>query len=165
MGHTRRGRHRRDYCGRPQGEGADPGCAGTSGQFGDSVSWLWPPVARACGLGRGIQCAYSIRTSDAPFYTTGSIAKVDGKWGIAITKSHYQDHRSKQAGGKGDGNYSLEMNEAESAASFARRRSRSTRPIPILPTRTTKSIRFRTPRLRCSRTGSTRTMPGACRSI
>ena len=57
--------------------------------------------------------AYLIRTSDAPFYTTGSIAKTDGKWGIAVTKSHFQDHRGKLAGGKGDGNYSLEWNEAE----------------------------------------------------
>jgi len=57
--------------------------------------------------------AYLIRTSDAPFYTTGSIAKADGKWGLAITKSHYQDKRGKFAGGIGDGNYSLEANEAE----------------------------------------------------
>jgi MoCo/4Fe-4S cofactor protein with predicted Tat translocation signal len=57
--------------------------------------------------------AYTIRTSDAPFYTTGTIAKTDGKWGVAITKSHFQDHRGKFAGGKGDGNYSLEWNEAE----------------------------------------------------
>jgi MoCo/4Fe-4S cofactor protein with predicted Tat translocation signal len=57
--------------------------------------------------------AYTIRTSDAPFYTTGTIAKTDGKWGVAITKSHFQDHRGKMAGGKGDGNFSLEWNEAE----------------------------------------------------
>ena len=57
--------------------------------------------------------AYTIRTSDAPFYATGTIAKTDGKWGVAITKSHFQDHRGKFAGGKGDGNYSLEWNEAE----------------------------------------------------
>jgi molybdopterin-containing oxidoreductase family iron-sulfur binding subunit len=69
-------------------------------------------AAGRVGSGAGFN-AYLIRTTDAPFYTTGSIAKTDGKWGIAITKSHYQDHRSKQAGGKGDGNYSLEWNEAE----------------------------------------------------
>jgi len=69
-------------------------------------------AAGRVGSGAGFN-AYLIRTTDAPFYTTGSIAKADGKWGIAITKSHYQDHRSKQAGGKGDGNYSLEWNEAE----------------------------------------------------
>jgi MoCo/4Fe-4S cofactor protein with predicted Tat translocation signal len=57
--------------------------------------------------------AYTIRTTDAPFYATGTIAKTDGKWGVAITKSHFQDHRGKFAGGKGDGNYSLEWNEAE----------------------------------------------------
>jgi MoCo/4Fe-4S cofactor protein with predicted Tat translocation signal len=64
------------------------------------------------GAGAGFN-AYLIRTSDAPFYTTGSIKKVEGKWGLAITKSHYQDHRGKMAGGIGDGNYSLETNEAE----------------------------------------------------
>ncbi|HEX4321673.1 MAG TPA: TAT-variant-translocated molybdopterin oxidoreductase, partial [Acidobacteriaceae bacterium] len=69
-------------------------------------------AAGRVGSGAGFN-AYSIRTSDAPFYTTGSIKKVDGKWGIAITKSHFQDHRGKFAGGKGDGNYSLEWNEAE----------------------------------------------------
>ena len=69
-------------------------------------------AAGRVGSGAGFD-AYSIRTSDAPFYTTGAIKKVEGKWGIAITKSHYQDHRGKFAGGKGDGNYSLEWNEAE----------------------------------------------------
>jgi MoCo/4Fe-4S cofactor protein with predicted Tat translocation signal len=69
-------------------------------------------AAGRVGSGTGFN-AYSIRTSDAPFYTTGSIKKTDGKWGVAITKSHFQDHRGKMAGGKGDGNYSLEWNEAE----------------------------------------------------
>jgi Fe-S-cluster-containing dehydrogenase component len=69
-------------------------------------------AAGRVGSGAGFN-AYLIRTSDAPFYTTGSVKKVDGKWGLAVTKSHYQDHRSKTAGGKGDGNYSLEANEAE----------------------------------------------------
>jgi molybdopterin-containing oxidoreductase family iron-sulfur binding subunit len=69
-------------------------------------------AAGRVGSGTGFN-AYLIRTSDAPFYTTASVKKVDGKWGLAVTKSHYQDHRSKTAGGKGDGNFSLEMNEAE----------------------------------------------------
>ena len=69
-------------------------------------------AAGRVGSGAGFN-AYSIRTSDTPFYATGSIKKVDGKWGLAVTKSHYQDHRSRLAGGKGDGNYSLEGNEAE----------------------------------------------------
>jgi MoCo/4Fe-4S cofactor protein with predicted Tat translocation signal len=56
--------------------------------------------------------AYLIRTSDAPFYTTGTIKKVDGKWGVAITKSHYQDHRSEIAGGVLKPNRSLEGVEA-----------------------------------------------------
>ena len=65
------------------------------------------------GSGAGFN-AYLIRTSDAPFYTTSSIKKVDGKWGVAITKSHYQDHRGKFFGGEhtGNGNNSLEANEA-----------------------------------------------------
>ena len=69
-------------------------------------------AAGRVGSGQGFN-AYLIRTSAAPFYTTGTIKKVDGKWGLAVTKSHYQDHRGKFAGGKGDGNYSLEWNEAE----------------------------------------------------
>ena len=63
------------------------------------------------GSGAGFN-AYSIRTTAAPLYATGSIKKLDGKWGIAITKSHFQDHRSKTFGGEGNGNNSLEANEA-----------------------------------------------------
>jgi MoCo/4Fe-4S cofactor protein with predicted Tat translocation signal len=63
------------------------------------------------GSGQGFN-AYLIRTSDAPFYATGSIKKVDGKWGVAITKSHYQDHRGAAAGGSGKPNESLEGVEA-----------------------------------------------------
>jgi molybdopterin-containing oxidoreductase family iron-sulfur binding subunit len=63
------------------------------------------------GSGAGFN-AYSIRTSDAPFYAVGSIRKVDGKWGTAITKSHYQDHRPKLFGQQGNGNNSLEADEA-----------------------------------------------------
>ena len=63
------------------------------------------------GSGAGFN-AYLIRSTWAPFFATGSIKKVDGKWGIAITKSHYQDHRSKMFGGEGSGNNSLEADEA-----------------------------------------------------
>ncbi|MGA2352351.1 MAG: TAT-variant-translocated molybdopterin oxidoreductase [Terracidiphilus sp.] len=63
------------------------------------------------GSGAGFN-AYLIRTSDAPFYTVGTMKKVEGKWGVAITKSHYQDHRSKTFGGQGNGNNSLEGDEA-----------------------------------------------------
>jgi molybdopterin-containing oxidoreductase family iron-sulfur binding subunit len=63
------------------------------------------------GSGAGFN-AYSIRTSDAPFYTVGSIRKVEGKWGTAITKSHYQDQRGKAFGQQGSGNNSLEADEA-----------------------------------------------------
>ncbi len=73
-------------------------------------------AAGRVGSGTGFN-AYAIRTSDAPFYTTGSIKKVEGKWGLAITKSHYQDHRNKNAGGEDNNgasrNQSLEGNEAE----------------------------------------------------
>ncbi|MGA3070195.1 MAG: TAT-variant-translocated molybdopterin oxidoreductase [Terracidiphilus sp.] len=63
------------------------------------------------GSGAGFN-AYSIRTSDAPFYTVGSIRKVEGKWGTAITKSHFQDQRGKAFGQQGNGNNSLEADEA-----------------------------------------------------
>jgi molybdopterin-containing oxidoreductase family iron-sulfur binding subunit len=56
--------------------------------------------------------AYLIRTSDAPFYAVGTMKKVEGKWGVAVTKSHYQDHRPKLFGGQGNGNNSLEADEA-----------------------------------------------------
>jgi MoCo/4Fe-4S cofactor protein with predicted Tat translocation signal len=63
------------------------------------------------GSGAGFN-AYLIRATDSPFFATGSIKKVDGKWGVAVTKSHYQDHRSKTFGGEGNGTHSLEANEA-----------------------------------------------------
>jgi molybdopterin-containing oxidoreductase family iron-sulfur binding subunit len=63
------------------------------------------------GSGAGFN-AYLIRNTWAPFYATGGIRKLDGKWGIAITKSHFQDHRSKLFGGQGTGNNSLEADEA-----------------------------------------------------
>ena len=57
--------------------------------------------------------AYLIRNSWAPFYATGSLRKIEGKWGVAITKSHYQDHRKAVFGGPGDNaNHSLEADEA-----------------------------------------------------
>ena len=64
------------------------------------------------GSGAGFN-AYQIRTSDAPFYATGSVKKVDGKWGVAITKSHFQDHRGEKFGQPaGHDNNSLEADEA-----------------------------------------------------
>jgi len=63
------------------------------------------------GSGLGYS-AYAIRPTWAPFYATGSLRKIDGKWGVAITKSHFQDHRGKAAGGEGNGDYSMEGNEA-----------------------------------------------------
>ncbi len=67
-------------------------------------------VGRVAG-GAGFN-AYLIRNTWAPFYATGGVRKVDGKWGIAITKSHYQDHRAKSLLGQGKGDNSLEGDEA-----------------------------------------------------
>ncbi len=63
------------------------------------------------GSGAGFN-AYLIRNTWAPMYATGSLKKVEGKWGVAITKSHYQDHRSSTVSGQGNGNNSLEADEA-----------------------------------------------------
>jgi molybdopterin-containing oxidoreductase family iron-sulfur binding subunit len=68
-------------------------------------------AAGRVGSGAGFS-VYAIRPTWAPFYATGTIKKVDGKWGVAITKSHYQDHRSATFSGQGNGNNSLEANEA-----------------------------------------------------
>jgi len=69
-------------------------------------------AAGRVGSGAGFN-AYLIRTSDAPFYTTGTLAKVDGIWGLAITKSHFQDHRGTRFGQpEGHDNNSLEADEA-----------------------------------------------------
>jgi molybdopterin-containing oxidoreductase family iron-sulfur binding subunit len=72
------------------------------------------------GSGAGFN-AYLIRNSWAPFYATGSIRKVEGKWGIAITKSHFQDHRGERFGQpKGHDNNSLEADEAISERGIIR---------------------------------------------
>ncbi len=71
------------------------------------------------GSGAGFN-AYLIRTSDAPFYAVGSMKKVEGKWGLAVTKSHFQDHRPKLFGGQGNGNNSLEADEAISERGIIR---------------------------------------------
>jgi MoCo/4Fe-4S cofactor protein with predicted Tat translocation signal len=68
-------------------------------------------LAGRVGSGAGFN-AYLIRPTWAPFFATGSVKKVDGKWGTAITKSHFQDHRSKTVSGEGSGNNSLEADEA-----------------------------------------------------
>jgi MoCo/4Fe-4S cofactor protein with predicted Tat translocation signal len=67
-------------------------------------------VGRVAG-GAGFN-AYQIRNTWAPFYAAGSMRKIDGKWGIAITKSHYQDKRGPGLLGQGTGNNSLEADEA-----------------------------------------------------
>jgi MoCo/4Fe-4S cofactor protein with predicted Tat translocation signal len=63
------------------------------------------------GSGQGFN-AYLIRNTWAPLYATGSVRKLEGKWGIAITKSHYQDQRGATFGQRGNGNNSLEADEA-----------------------------------------------------
>ena len=67
-------------------------------------------AGRVCS-GAGFN-AYLIRTAASPFYATGSIKKIEGKWGVAVTKSHFQDHRGAAFGQKGNGNNSLEADEA-----------------------------------------------------
>jgi MoCo/4Fe-4S cofactor protein with predicted Tat translocation signal len=60
--------------------------------------------------------AYQIRNTWAPFYAIGSVRKIDGKWGLAITKSHYRDDRSTVFSQDGQDhrhtNDSLEADEA-----------------------------------------------------
>jgi MoCo/4Fe-4S cofactor protein with predicted Tat translocation signal len=68
-------------------------------------------AAGRVGSGYGFN-AYLIRPTSAPFYATGSFKKVDGTWDIAITKSHYQDHRSERFSEHGNQNRSLEAVEA-----------------------------------------------------
>jgi MoCo/4Fe-4S cofactor protein with predicted Tat translocation signal len=72
-------------------------------------------AAGRVGSGPGFN-AYTVRTSAAPFYVTATLRNSIDEWGLAVTKSHYQDHRSKFAGGPAGGentNTSLEGNEAE----------------------------------------------------
>jgi MoCo/4Fe-4S cofactor protein with predicted Tat translocation signal len=68
-------------------------------------------AAGRVGSGQGFN-AFLIRSADAPFYTTGTLAKLEGVWGLAITKSHFQDKRSARFSGEGAGNNSLEADEA-----------------------------------------------------
>jgi molybdopterin-containing oxidoreductase family iron-sulfur binding subunit len=68
-------------------------------------------AAGRVGSGQGFN-AYLIRNTWAPLYATGSIRKLEGKWGVAITKSHFQDQRGKTFGEQGSGNNSLEADEA-----------------------------------------------------
>ena len=63
------------------------------------------------GSGQGFN-AYLIRNSWGPFYAIGGQKKIDGKWGVAITKSHYQDKRGKNLTEHGNQNWSLEGVEA-----------------------------------------------------
>jgi len=57
--------------------------------------------------------AYAIRTSNALLFASGATMTKTGKtFEFAVTKSHYQDHRSLEAGGDGSGTHSLEGNEA-----------------------------------------------------
>jgi molybdopterin-containing oxidoreductase family iron-sulfur binding subunit len=68
-------------------------------------------VGRVSG-GAGFN-AYLVRNTWGQLYTTGGIRKLDGIWGVAVTKSHYQDHRAGVFGGPGDtANHSLEADEA-----------------------------------------------------
>jgi MoCo/4Fe-4S cofactor protein with predicted Tat translocation signal len=68
-------------------------------------------AAGRVGSGMGFS-AYRVQSSSNPFVATGSVKKVDGKWGIAVTKSHYQDHRGANLTEHGNQNWSLEAVEA-----------------------------------------------------
>jgi len=68
-------------------------------------------AAGRVGSGMGFS-AYRVQSSSSPFVATGTVKKVDGKWGIAITKSHFQDHRAKNLTEHGNENWSLEGVEA-----------------------------------------------------
>lgn len=64
------------------------------------------------GSGAGYNAGL-LRTAGTMSVASGaSLKKADGRWGFAVTKSHYQDHRSKFFGGEGNGNNSLEADEA-----------------------------------------------------
>ncbi len=57
--------------------------------------------------------AYAIRSSNALLFASGATMKKTGQtYEFAVTKSHYTDHRSVEAGGDGSGDHSLEGNEA-----------------------------------------------------
>ena len=68
-------------------------------------------AAGRVGSGMGFS-AYRVQSSSNPFVATGTVKKVDGKWGIAITKSHFQDHRAKNLTEHSNENWSLEAVEA-----------------------------------------------------
>ena len=68
-------------------------------------------AAGRVGSGMGFS-AFRIQSSSNPFVATGTVKKVDGKWGIAITKSHFQDHRAKNLTEHSNENWSLEGVEA-----------------------------------------------------
>jgi Fe-S-cluster-containing dehydrogenase component len=63
------------------------------------------------GSGQGFNASL-VRNTWAPLYATGAVRKLDGKWGIAITKSHYQDKRGPNLTEHGNQNWSLEAVEA-----------------------------------------------------
>ncbi|HTW60739.1 MAG TPA: TAT-variant-translocated molybdopterin oxidoreductase [Terracidiphilus sp.] len=63
------------------------------------------------GSGQGFNASL-VRNTWAPLYATGGMRKLEGKWGVAITKSHYQDHRGGNLTEHGNENWSLEGDEA-----------------------------------------------------
>jgi MoCo/4Fe-4S cofactor protein with predicted Tat translocation signal len=57
--------------------------------------------------------AYAIRSSNALLFAPGATMKKTGQtYEFAVTKSHYTDHRSVEAGGDGKADHSLEGDEA-----------------------------------------------------
>jgi molybdopterin-containing oxidoreductase family iron-sulfur binding subunit len=74
--------------------------------------------AGSVGTGAGFN-AYLIRTADAPFHAQGSLRKVEGKWALAVPKSHAVDQLPKSLQGQGS-SHSLEADEALGARGIVR---------------------------------------------
>ena len=109
--------------------------------------------------------AYPVRNHlRIPSIATGSVKKVDGKWGIAITKSHYQDHRGKNLTEHGNENWSLEAVEALGPRGIIR--YATLEDFKANPNFAHEGEGHETPSStpRCSPTGRTTATSGACRS-
>ena len=162
---SRRAGRDRDHAERQEGVGAGAGSSGPCRRQHHAALWARAAAVGRVGGGVGFD-AYQIRPSDSPLFATGATVKKTGDtWGFAVTKSHYQDHRSVAVGGDGSGTHSIEGNEAmdrgiiryatleefkkESGVCARRRRQGCARAGPRA----------------CSRRIATTTTRGACRSI
>ena len=98
---------------RKHGHGAGHGGSGSPRWLGHAVPGLCA-AATAAGLPAG--WALMRTRSELPtllLFASGATMKKTGQtYEFAVTKSHYTDHRSIEAGGDGSGDHSLEGNEA-----------------------------------------------------